>query len=81
MVGLQLQLLDGTGHRISSSLSLFDDNADLSPVHLICQCAAHHLQRPLYNMQVHLHQLTLQSVHLLQHTRQDYLYFSNVKIN
>ncbi|TNN61016.1 hypothetical protein EYF80_028794 [Liparis tanakae] len=62
----RLQLLDGAGHRVAGRLRLFDDDADLSPVHLIGQRAAHHLQRPLHHGHVHLHQLALYSVHFLQ---------------
>lgn len=73
MVGLQLQILDGAGHRVPSSLCLFDYNADFCPVHLIGQCTAHHLQRPLYHRKVNLHQFTFYPVDLLQHARQDFV--------
>lgn len=66
MIALQLELFNGTGHRISGRLSLLHDLTDLGPVHLIGQSAAHHLKSSVHYVKVHLHQLSLQTVHFLQ---------------
>lgn len=80
VIALQLQLFNSTGHRISGRLSFLHDLTDLGPVHLIGQSAAHHLKSSVHDVKVHLHQLSLQTVHFLQHETKPDLLEQGVKL-